>query len=148
MSLSILACFLYFSLTPSVYSILFFSILTYSVLKISTFFIFSVLGIYSILLQCNTSNASILALLAFSTVQVSAPYRTTFYIKLFINDFLISKLTLFEVKRFFFLQQACLACAILHTMSIWLLPSLMILLPGYVKFYTVSINIPSKTTFV
>lgn len=37
---------------------------------------------------------------AFGIVQVSAPFRTALHTKLFISDFLVSKLVLFEVRRF------------------------------------------------
>lgn len=66
--------------------------------------IFSVHDILNVLLNRHISKDSISDFSVSRTVQVSVPFRATFRTRLFISEFLMSKLTVLEVKRFIFLM--------------------------------------------
>lgn len=72
-------------------------------LKASTFFLpFPSVAFFTFFSVTILQNASILDFSVFSIVQVSVPYRATLRRKLFISDFPVFRLTVFEVNRFLF----------------------------------------------
>jgi hypothetical protein len=78
----------------------------------------SFLSNFIVLRHVHISNASILLVSRALQVQVSLPYNNRLQANILINDFLILKDTCLLVKRFCFLENACLARAILLIISV------------------------------